>query len=302
MTTSLQRIDAIHLGAKHRHERGKNVRVARCAARAENAFRFVDEKERHETFAPFLARGGENFAHHPFRFAHPHVENLRPLHVHEIFAHLLARFFAELFRQIVSGRFADERLAAAGRAVKQKAFRRGVLEVLEKILVQQRQLDRVADRLQRFFLAADFFPRQFRHGVEIIFARFWRAKALPAPCGSSNRRALRRPIFKLESSPARMSAARRPIAFRVRSRRAGDRLPRTSVIFVTGPGRFESEIADDDVGFVDQNARSFFQLRKRNARIDVAIIIGAAHDDVRGVASRGCRETCRCGSRAKSLS
>ena len=78
--------------------------------------------------------------------------------MHEIFLHLVARFFPELFRQIVSRGFADERLAAAGRAIKQKTFRSRVLELLEKLAVEKRQLDRVLDRLQRLILPADLFP------------------------------------------------------------------------------------------------------------------------------------------------
>src|SRR5215831_16754049 len=50
-----------------------------------------------------------------------------------------------------------------------------------------------------------------------------------------------------------------------------------------GAGGLESQIADNDEGFVDQNARSFFQPREGNARIDVAIIICAANYDVRGL-------------------
>ena len=100
-------------------------------------------------FPAFLARGRENLAHDPLGFAHPHVQNLRAFDVHEIFFHLVARFFPELFRQIVSRRFADERLAAAGRAVKQKSFRSRVLKFLEQIAVEERQFDRVLDRLQR---------------------------------------------------------------------------------------------------------------------------------------------------------
>ena len=48
-------------------------------------------------------------------------------------------------------------------------------------------------------------------------------------------------------------------------------------------GGFESEIAHDDISFVDQDARPFLELRQVDARIDIAIIIGAADDDVRGV-------------------
>src|SRR5260370_30017457 len=48
-------------------------------------------------------------------------------------------------------------------------------------------------------------------------------------------------------------------------------------------GRFKTEIANDDERFVDQHARSLFQFRQRNPRIDIAIVIGAANDDVRSV-------------------
>ena len=97
--------------------------------------------------------------------------------MHEIFPHLLAGLLPELLRQIVGGRLADERLAAAGRAVEQEALRRGVLEFLEQLGVQQRQLDRVPDRLQRLLLAADFFPRQLGNVVEVILARLRMARA-----------------------------------------------------------------------------------------------------------------------------
>ena len=53
------------------------------------------------------------------------------------------------------------------------------------------------------------------------------------------------------------------------------------------PGCFEAEIADDDERFVNQNARSFFQFRQRDPRIDIAIVIGAADHDVASV-FRGC--------------
>jgi catechol 2,3-dioxygenase-like lactoylglutathione lyase family enzyme len=39
----IERIDPIHLRAKHRDQRRKNVRMTRCAARAKNRFGFIDE-------------------------------------------------------------------------------------------------------------------------------------------------------------------------------------------------------------------------------------------------------------------
>ena len=46
---------------------------------------------------------------------------------------------------------------------------------------------------------------------------------------------------------------------------------------------FKTEIADDDVGFVEQDARADEQLRLREARVDRAVKFGAAVDDERGV-------------------
>ena len=110
--------------------------MTRGAPRAENRLGLVDEKERHETLVASFASRGKNFAHHSFRFAHPHIQNLRAFDVHEIFLHFHACFFSKLLRQIVGRCFADERLAATGRAVEQKTFRRDVLKFLEKIDVQ----------------------------------------------------------------------------------------------------------------------------------------------------------------------
>src|SRR5215475_14718959 len=117
--------------------------MTRCAARAKNRFGFVDKQKWHEPLAAFLACSGKNFAHHSFRFAHPHVQNLRSLDVHEIFLHLRAWFFTKLLGQIVGSRFTDQRLPATRWAVKQKTLRCGMLKFLEKIGMQKRELDRV---------------------------------------------------------------------------------------------------------------------------------------------------------------
>ena len=165
-------IDSVHFRAEHRHQCRKNIRMPRRAAGAEDRLSFVDEQERHETFFSFFASGGKYLTHYSFRFAHPHIEDLGPFDVHEIFAHLGSAFFSELLRQIERSRLADECFAAARRPIKQKTLRRGVMEFCKEIRMQKRQFDRVLDRLQGSFLAANFFPRQLRHRVEIIFVRF----------------------------------------------------------------------------------------------------------------------------------
>src|SRR5262245_50459481 len=57
--------------------------------------------------------------------------------------------------------------------------------------------------------------------------------------------------------------------------------------FRYGAGGLESQITDDDEGFVNQNARASFQSRQRNAGIDVAVIVGATNYDVRGFLRSG---------------
>src|ERR1700674_4919769 len=51
--------------------------------------------------------------------------------------------------------------------------------------------------------------------------------------------------------------------------------------FRDGTGGFETEISHNHIGFVDENARAFLELREIDARIDIAIIIRAADDNVR---------------------
>ena len=45
-------------------------------------------------------------------------------------------------------------------------------------------------------------------------------------------------------------------------------------------GRFKPEITDNHVGFIDEHARSLFEFCERDARINIAIIIGPSDDDV----------------------
>ncbi len=145
-----------------------------------------------ETFAPFLARGRKDFAHDPLGFAHPHVQDFRAFDVHEVFLHFAAAFFAELLRQVVGGRFADECFAAAGRAVKQETFRGRMVKFFKQLAVDQRQLDRVLDRLQRLVLSAHFLPGQLRHVIEVMLVRLRMRKDFERDADNSDRPALRR--------------------------------------------------------------------------------------------------------------
>ena len=194
----------------------------------------------------------------------------------------------ELFRQVVGRRLADERLAAAGRAVEEEALRRGVLEFLEQFLVQERQLDRVADRLERLLLAADFFPRQFGHFVEVMIARlrarehFDRDPVVRVDAHVVARFQLLLGELRRALQDERLRPVLRADAQSIWTEDFGDLGHR--------PGGFETEIADDHVGFVDQNARSLLQPREADPRVDVAIVIRAADHDLRGVARRAAEE------------
>src|ERR1041385_1996901 len=107
--------------------------MTRRASRAKNRLGLVNKKKRHEIFAALFASGSKNFTHHSFRFAHPHVQNLRALDVHEVLPHLHACFFAKLLRQIISRGFSNKRLPTARRTIEKEAFWRGVLKFFEKV-------------------------------------------------------------------------------------------------------------------------------------------------------------------------
>ena len=154
-----------------------------------------------------------------------------------------------------------------------------MLEFLEKLAVQKRQLDRVLDRLERLVLSPDLLPGQFRHIVEVMLARLRMRKnfqrnpviridpnfvagfelALHQLGGALENQGLQS-MFRADAEP-------------VRAEDLGDLRDRT--------GGLESEVAHHHIGFVDQNARALLEVRQIDARIDVAIIIRAADDNVR---------------------
>ena len=55
-------------------------------------------------------------------------------------------------------------------------------------------------------------------------------------------------------------------------------------------GCLKAEITDNHESFINEDARPFFQFRKGNARIDIAIIIGASHYDVRRIFGSGAKK------------
>ena len=141
----------------------------------------VDEDEDQVPFLRLLARRGEDLADHALGLAEPHVQDLRAVDVHEVLLHILPGPLAVLLRQVVGGRLADQRLAAAGRAVEQDALERPLLEPLEELRVEQRQLDGVLDDLDDLLLAADLVPGQVRNLFQEVVARLLARESAPAP-------------------------------------------------------------------------------------------------------------------------
>ena len=85
------------------------------------------------------------------------VEQLRTLDVQEVGPAVLvsAAHARDLLGEGVRDRLGDQRLAASGRAVEQNALRRTQLVLAEQLGVQERQLDRVPDRLDLSVESAD---------------------------------------------------------------------------------------------------------------------------------------------------
>jgi hypothetical protein len=100
----------------------------------------------------------------PLGLADVLVEQLRALDVEEVAGVLfLAATLGDLLGQRVGHRLGDHGLAAAGRAVEQDALRRAQLVLPEEVGVQERQLDRVADRLDLGMEAADVLVSDVGH-------------------------------------------------------------------------------------------------------------------------------------------
>ncbi len=147
--------------------------------------------------------------------------------------------------------------------------------------MEERELDRVAHGLAGFVLAADFFPRELGDLLEEMIAGLragddFERDALGgieadleaglelflAEIGGAQHEGVGEAAFLADAQ-----AAVRQQVLDLRDRAAG----------------LEAEVADDDVGFVQQHARADEELRLRQARIDGAVEFGAAINNKRDV-------------------
>ena len=99
----LQWLQSIHLRAEHRHQSAGHAVIAAAMTGAQDGLRFVDEQEGQRAVIGAFPALDEQVPHLAFRFAHPHVQNLRPLDVQEEFRPVHTALGLDLLAQIVSG-------------------------------------------------------------------------------------------------------------------------------------------------------------------------------------------------------
>src|SRR5690606_11883515 len=133
------------------------------AANPEDAFGLVDEQKRELALGGAFAALREEVADLTLGFAHPHVQDLRPLDVEEELGAIDPGAFLDLLPQVPRRRLAKKRLAAPWRPVQEESLGHRVIEALEQIAPQERQFDRVTDRLHRLVLSPDGRPRKRVH-------------------------------------------------------------------------------------------------------------------------------------------
>jgi hypothetical protein len=270
----VERFDPIHLRAEHRHQRAQDAAVPPGPARAQNGFRLVDKNKRQKTFARFFAGARKQLPDLPLRFPHPHVQHFGPLDVEEIFRTLLPRLFAQLPRQVVGGRFAQQGLAAARGAMEQKTFRRRMPVGAKQVAVQKRQLDGIAHRPHRLRLAADLFPRKIRHPFQQMIPRL----RLRHHLQRHPRRGIQpdlqpglEPFLGQRTGPQDQKILH-PAVLPHSQPAIGQQIEN----FRHRPAAFEAQIPNHHISFVQQHPRSGQERALRQAGVDRAIKFRAA--------------------------
>ncbi len=152
----LQQLDPVDLGEQLRNDRVLHVGAHAAATGTEDRVHLVEEDDDRHALGRLLPGALEDQPDLPLGLADVLVQQLGTLDVEEERAAVaLAALLLDLLGQRVGDRLGDQRLAAAGRPVEQHAFRRFELVLGEQVLVQERQLDGVLDRLDLAGEAAD---------------------------------------------------------------------------------------------------------------------------------------------------
>ena len=154
----LQALDAVDLAEQLRDDRGLHVGGDAGAAGTEDRVHLVEEHDHRGALGRLLAGPLEDQPDVPLGLADELVQQLGALDVEEVGLGLTRVFAADLghlLGQRVGNSLGNQRLSATGRAVEQHAFGRTQRVLAVEILVQERQLDRVADLLDLPAQAAD---------------------------------------------------------------------------------------------------------------------------------------------------
>ena len=190
----------------------------------------------------------------------------------------MAGLLAQFAGQVEGRRFADERLAAARRAVEQEALRLGVVKAVEEVRMQQWQLDGVFDCLNGAGLSADPRPRQFGNGLEVEFLFLRRGEQFD---GHTKRRIDADFVANLQFRAEQVAGALEDDRVQpVLLAHAKPAIFQDIGDLADGAGVVVPEVADDDVGFVHQHAGADFQGRRVESWIDVGIVIVTTDRDV----------------------
>ena len=152
----LQRLHAVDLAEQLGHDRVLDVGTHPRAPGPEDGIHLVEEDDHRHAFGGLLPRALEDEADLTLGLADVLVEQLRALDVEEERpATAFAGLLLHLLGQRVRHGLRDQGLAAAGRAVQQHSLGWLQLVLGEQLLVQEGQLDSVADRLDLALQAAD---------------------------------------------------------------------------------------------------------------------------------------------------
>ena len=144
----LEPLDAVELRQELGHDRRFHVGRHPAAPGAEQGVHLVEEDDDGNPLVGLLLGPGEDQADLPLGLAHVLVEQLGPFDVEEVGTGVArAGLGGHRSGQGVGHRLGDQRLAAPRGPVEQHPLRGAELVVLEELLVQVGQLDRVADRL-----------------------------------------------------------------------------------------------------------------------------------------------------------
>src|SRR4051794_12660705 len=180
----LEPLDAVDLTEQLRDDGVLDVARHSRPAGTEDRVHLVEEDDDGSAFTRLLTGALEHQPDVPLGLADVLVEQLGAFDVEEVGAPLALAGLGDLLRERVGDRLGDQRLSAARRAVEQDALRWLELVLEEQVLVQERQLDGVADLLDLVAKATDVEIADVRNLFEDELLDLALRNALVGPAGA----------------------------------------------------------------------------------------------------------------------